>query len=168
MVFMKTIEVTEEIYDFLMNLSQEIKSQDNRATRHPYFFQVQEDEEVAVPDGCGEEVWVMDGEVCLRTEEDIKEAVFEWNEWTLGNRKHESLYQNLTSYDVDDILEKNYRKSNVDIKHVYSNCFLTFKAYEDHVRQNRHNLNNPKSFLFHAFRNKEMEMIFKFLEGLNN
>lgn len=76
----KTIEVSIEVYNFLMNLSKEIREQDNRGTRIPYYYQVQEEKEIAVPDGCGEEVWVCDGNVCLRTEEDIRDAVFEWKE----------------------------------------------------------------------------------------
>lgn len=165
---MKIIKVSDEIYDFLINLSKEIKTQDSRATRSPYYFQVQEDEEICVPDGCGEEVWVMDGGVCLRTEEDIKEAVFEWYGWTIGNQKHESEYKTLLDATIEDVLRENYRKVNIDIKHKYDNCFFTLKAYEEHLSQNRHNLNNPKSFLFHAYRNSEMDMIFKFLEHLTD
>ena len=100
----------------------------------------------------------------MRTEEDIKEAVFEWKAWEIGNKEDEKKFKELDYFDIEEILEENYRKVNVDIRHKYSNCFLTFKAYEDHIRKNRHNLNNPKSYLFHAFRNKEMEMIFKFLQ----
>ncbi|MFR4037122.1 MAG: hypothetical protein ACLTZT_04500 [Butyricimonas faecalis] len=82
---MKTIQVTDEIYAFLSNLSKEIKSQDNRATAPPY-FQVQEDEEIAVPKGCGKK-FGCDGEICLRTKGDIKGAIFEWKGWGLGNHK---------------------------------------------------------------------------------
>lgn len=163
---MKTIQVTDEMYDFLSNLSKEIKNQDNRSTAFPYFFQVQEDEEVGVPEGCGEVVWICDGEVCLRTQEDIKEAIFEWKNWEMGNKKDENQFKELSPFDIEDILEENYIKANVDIKHKYSNCFLTLKAYEDHIRQNGHNLHNPKPYLFHAFRNKEMYMLFKFLQEL--
>lgn len=163
---MKNIQVSDDIYDFLMNLSKEIKTQDKRATAMPYYFQVQEDKEICVPDGCGEEVWIMDGEVCLRTEEDIREAVFEWKEWDLENSEHQKEYDQLDSFDIDEILENNYRKVNIDISHTYTNCFLTYKAYEEHLRQNRHNLTNPKSFLFHAFRNPEMDMLFRFLQDL--
>lgn len=161
---MKTINVTDEMYDFLSNLSKEIKSQDNRGTAKPYFYQVQEEEEVGVPDGCGEEVWVCDGEICLRTEEDIKNAVFEWNGWDLGNEEDEAKFAELNSFDIDEILEENYRKVNVDIKHKYSNCFFTFKAYQEHISRNGHNLSNPQSYLFHAYRNREMEMLFRFLQ----
>lgn len=160
---MKTIQVTDAMYDFLSNLSKEIKSQDNRATAMPYFFQVQEDEEVAVPKGCGEEAWVCDGEICLRTEEDIKEAVFEFKGWELGNEEDEELFKELDSFDIEKILNENYRKVNVGTRKKYSNCFLTFKAYQEHVSRNGHNLNNPKSYLFHACRNRELDMLFKFL-----
>lgn len=165
---MKTIQISNESYDFLMNLSKEIATQDNRATRMPYFFQVQEDEEVAVPDGCGEEVWIMDGEVCLRTEDDIREAVFEYKDWDLDNKEHQEMYDNLLCFDIDEILKNNYWKANVDIKHKYSNAFFTEKACRKHIEVNRHNLNNPKTYLDHAFRNEEMDMMFKFLKEIGD
>lgn len=165
---MKTINISDESYNFLMNLSKEIKTQDNRATRMPYFFQVQEDHEIAVPDGCGEEVWIMDGEVCLRTEEDIKKAVFEWHDWELGNRKHEDEYKAMLDCTIEDILQENYRKVNVDIEHKYSNVFFTEKACSKYIEANRHNLTNPKTYLDHAYRNEEMEMIFNFLKELES
>jgi hypothetical protein len=163
---MKTIEVSDEIYDFLMNLSKEVKTQDNRATRMPYFYQVQEDKEVAVPDGCGNEVWVMDGEICLRTEQDIKEAVFEWRDWDLDDLNDDKEYEKLSSSDIDEILRNNYSKVSVNTKHKYSNSFLTEKACREHIRANRHNLDNPKTYLDHAYRNAEMDMLFKFLDEL--
>lgn len=163
---MKTIQVSDEIYDFLLNLSNEIKTQDNRATRKPYFYQVQEDKEIAVPDGCGEEVWVMDGEVCLRTEEEIKEAVFEYKGWDLEREEDSLSYDKLIPSDIEGVLEENYRKVNVDITHSYSNCFLTEKACRKHIEINRHNLTNPKTYLFHAYRNREMDMLFKFLNEI--
>ena len=43
---MKTINVSDEMYEFLINLSEEINKQDNRSTAMPYFFQIQTSEEV--------------------------------------------------------------------------------------------------------------------------
>lgn len=163
---MKIIKVSDEIYDFLVKTAKEIKEQDNRATASPYFFQVQEDEEFGVPDGCGTTIWIDDcGDNKLRTDEDVKEAIFDYKNWDIDDEDSNILYDNLYRYDPESILEEmGYRKVDVDIRHTYSNCFLTFKAYKEHLRQNKHNLNNPKSFLFHAFRNPEMDMIFKFFE----
>ena len=165
---MKTITVTDETYDFLMTLAQEINTQDNRSTAKPYYFAIQEDEEVYVPDGCGDEIWVdHDGDgVKLRTEEDIKEAIFEWKGWTIGNKSDEKEFNLMDWYARENILEEHYRKVDMVIGHKYSNVFLTKKAYEQHLLENRHNLNNPQSYLFHAFRNKEMSMLFKFIEEL--
>lgn len=165
---MKTITVTDETYDFLMTLAQEINTQDNRATAKPYYFAIQEDEEVYVPDGCGDEIWVdCDGDgVRLRTEDDIKEAIFEWKGWTIGNKSNEKEYNQMDWYAREIILEEHYRKVDMVIGHKYSNVFLTKKAYEQHLLENRHNLNNPQPYRFHAFRNKEMSMLFKFIEEL--
>lgn len=165
---MKTITVTDETYDFLMTLAQEINTQDNRSTSKPYYFAIQEDEEVYVPDGCGDAIWVdCDGDgVKLRTEEDMKEAIFEWKGWTIGNKSNEKEYNKMDWYDREIILEENYRKVDMVIGHKYSNVFFTKKASEQHLLENRHNLNNPQSYRFHAFRNKEMSMLFKFLEEL--
>lgn len=172
---MRTIEVTDEIYDFLSNLSKEIKTQDNRGTAKPYFFQVMEEEEVGVPNGNGEEVWVQDGKICLRTEEDVKKAVWNYYGWPsmhiAGDNSEEDLvrdceeeYISMSSWEIEAVLEVNYRKVCVDKKEKFSNCFLSEKACNKHIEINGHNLKNPHSYLHHAYRNKEMEMLFKFLE----
>lgn len=166
---MKTINVTDDMYDFLSSLSKEIKTQNTRATRPPYFFQVQEDQEVSAPDGCGEEVWVMDGEICLRTPEDIKIAYFEYKGWEIGNKEDEENYKKLYSWDIDEALEVNYRKVNIEIKPKFSNSFLTEKACLEHIAFNRNNLTNPKPYLHAASRNREMDMLFKFItESFND
>lgn len=172
---MKTIEVTDEMYNFLSNLSKEIKMQDNRGTAKPYFFQVMEEEEVVVPDGCGEVVWVQDGQICLRTEEDVKKAVWDYYGWpsmhiTEDNseedlaRDCEEEYKSMSPWEIEEVLEVNYKKVCVDKKEKFSNCFFTEKACNKHIEINGHNLNNPHSYLHYAYRNKEMEMLFKFLE----
>ena len=47
---MKIIEIEDEMYEFLMNLSKELNTQDHRGTAMPYFFQIQTKEKVAAPD----------------------------------------------------------------------------------------------------------------------
>jgi hypothetical protein len=149
-----------------MDLSKEINTQDNRATAKPYYFSVMETVEEATGEGMGEEVWVCDGSIALRTKEDIKEAVYEWKDWDLENKDHQEKFNKLNSFEIDEILEKNYRKVSITQKERHSNCFLTFKAYKQHVKVNGHNLKNPQSFLNHAYRNEEMERLFDFLTGL--
>ena len=163
---MKTIEVNDEMYEFLMNLSKELNTQDHRCTATPYFFQIQGKREVAAPDGCGDVVWICDGEVCLRDDEDIKKAVFEYKVWDLDNESDNDNYNSLSDFDIEEILENNYRKANVIIENVYKNAFLTEKACKEHIRLNNYHYSDPQDFLTHAFRNPELEKVFEFLCGL--
>ena len=71
---MKTIEVTDKMYEKLIELSKEINNQDNRATRMPYFFQIQTDEKRIVSEGT--EFWYKDDEE-LETENEINKELLE-------------------------------------------------------------------------------------------
>lgn len=164
---MKYIKISDEEYEFLNELQNNLKTQDNRCTIKPFFYTIQEDKEIVVPDGYGDEVWILDGEVCLRTEDDIKKIIFECNDWDLKNKKDNLFYEELSCDEIEEILnDNNYYKVNVDIINTYSNCFLTEKACEKYIKYNKHNLINPKSYVDHAFRNPEMEKLITFIENL--
>jgi len=169
----KNIEVTDEMYEFLMNLSKEIKEQDNRATAMPYFFQVRETKEVPAHRGCGEEVmYSSEYETELRTDEEKVEWIKEHVEYFVGTNYEQEASDvgvQTSTWDLDDMLkEMDFEEFNVDTDYTYSNIFFTSKACDAHIRINRHNLKQPVNYLNHAYRNEEMEMIFKFLLGLTN
>lgn len=163
---MKRITVTNEMYNFLTNLSKEIKNQDNRGTASPYYYQVQEEIDMPTGEEFGEEVWIQNGEICLRTDDDIKKEIFEYLKWDFNDSKKHIEYDNMNAFDVEDILLKNYEQVFVTQTNIYSNIFLTEKACNDYIKRNKHNLNKPKSFLFYADRNNEMNMLIKFLQTL--
>ena len=50
---MKTINVSDEMYEALIEISTNMKNQDNRCTASPYFYQVRCKKEVAAYEGCG-------------------------------------------------------------------------------------------------------------------
>lgn len=160
---MKTIEVSDETYEFLINLSKELNSQNHRGTRMPYIFQIEQVEEIPTSDGCGDEVWICDGHVCLRTDEDIKQAVFEYKEWDLDNEDHQNLFDDLDSYDIEQILEENYSKHSITTQKRYTNAFFTEKACVEHIKANDYHYSSPRDYLNHAFRNPEIEGVMKFL-----
>jgi len=164
---MKTIKVADKMYEFLMALSVELNLQDHRATAMPYFFQVQHEKEIGVPSGCGVEGWHCDGTVLI-TEEDIKEAVFEYKEWELGDPNHEVMFEELDDYEIEEVMEKNYHKVDVATEKVYDNAFLTEKACKQHIAANKHHYSSPQDFLTHAFRNPELEKVMEFLCGITN
>lgn len=45
---MKTIKINDEMYEFLMNLSKELNTQNHRATAMPYFFQISSIQSITV------------------------------------------------------------------------------------------------------------------------
>lgn len=157
---MKIITVTDEMYKFLMNLSKELNTQDHRVTCMPYFFQVETQEQITVPEGCGTEAWHFDGSL-IETSEEIQEAVFQWKEWDEENQDD---YDRLEDYEIEEILESaGYSKVNYDYQSNLENSFLTSKACDEHIRINGHNLKSPKNYLSGSFRNPELEMVLKFL-----
>lgn len=159
---MKTIEVNDEMYNFLMDLSEELNEQDHRATRMPYFFQVKTRHQIAVPEGNGIQAWFYDGNL-IETEEDIKQAVQE----SLDHADSDRTYEVLSDRDKEFILEsKGYSKVYYDYEDRFENAFFTSKACDAHIKANRHNLTDPVNYLSHAHRNPEMEKLMQFLCGL--
>lgn len=156
---MKTIEVTDEMYEFLMNLSNELNTQDHRGTRMPYFFQVQTKKQIAVPEGNGTEAWHYDDSL-IETKKEIEEAVNEYKGWDEASTE----FNHLEDYEVEGILESiGYSKVYYDYRDNLENAFLTSKACDEHIRVNRHNLKSPVNYLSGSFRNPELEMVMKFL-----
>lgn len=76
---MKTIHVTDKMYDALMEISKGLNTQDNRATAKPYFYQIQCKKEVVAVEGSGDVVYVDEnGKGELRDDDDIKEVLVEY------------------------------------------------------------------------------------------
>lgn len=172
---MKTIEVTDEVYDFLMELSKELNTQSNRGTALPYFFQIQTTEEVAAHDGCGEAVWHSSKcEKTLRTKEDMVEFLIEYHfeENPLLSEKEmsdaEINIKSLKDYEIESQIEdKGFVKYFVQEEHQWQNAFFTEKACREHIKRNIHHYRKPVDYLSYAFRNPELEMVLKFLCNLS-
>lgn len=157
---MKTIEITDEMYNSLIELSKEMLSQDNRATAMPHMFQIQTSEKKQVPDGYGEQAWYFDGSL-IETSEEIQHAVFEWKEWDEENQDD---YDRLEDYEIEEILTAaGWQETSYVVEHSYENTFFTAKGCDDHIKRNHYHYEEPICYLNHAFRNPEMELISKFL-----
>jgi len=156
---MKKIEISDEMYNSLMELSKDLNSQNHRITTMPYFFQIQTDEQVAVPEGNGTEAWHYDGAV-IETDEEIKDAVIEYKEW----EDYKAEFDKLTDSEIEEYLEEaGWSKCNFDTVKRLENSFFTEKACKAHIEQNSYHYNNPVDYLSHATRNPEMELVMKFL-----
>jgi hypothetical protein len=168
---MKNIQVTDETYEFLMNLSKEIKEQDNRDTASPCFFQVQETIKIPAHSGSGEEVWYSsEYETEIRTDEEKIKWIKD-NPECFENTEYKDVAETIDNETdilwVNDALETaGFQVYNEDTMYVYGNAFLTSKACDEHIRANKHNLKNPVNYLSHAYRNEELARLLKFITGL--
>lgn len=160
---MKTIKVSDEMYEFLINLSKELNTQDNRCTAMPYFFQIQTKEEVSVPEDSGTECWYYDGSK-IETEKEINSVIYDCHDGLTAKK----VIKKMSDYEKEEILKAaGWQKAYYDYEKKYQNTFFTEKACKLHIKQNKHHYNNPIDYLSFAFRNIEMEMVMKFLCELN-
>jgi len=173
---MKTIKVTNKTYKALMELSKEMTTQDNRCTAMPHMFQVRTKKEVAAYDGCGEEIWVDNDGGELRSDEKIREYIQEHIYETDESINHldddmakaeaKRKVDEMDEWDLGIYLEDHnceWRKVAVTTEYEYKNTFFTAKGCDEHIRLNHYHYCEPVSYLNHAWRNPEMELISKFL-----
>lgn len=155
---MKTIEVSDEMYEKLIALSNEMNSQDHRATAMPYIFQVMETKKIYGVDGDYDidgYVWVKDG-----TTENTVDSMIE----ALENDEVEFDKENYNQSELENLMEENgYRKGYYRNEEVYSNAFLSEKSCKEHIQANKYHYENPVDYLSHAFRNPDIELISQFL-----
>lgn len=165
---MKNIKVSDEMYEKLIALATEMTTQDPRATRMPHIFQIRTTEEVAAPEGCGEEFWFDEEGTKLDTDKEIKEAIINIKKWNNEDDEEvDRLFNDLDEEEIDDLLlQNNYFKMSIQNEYKYQNCFLTAKACQEHIKANNYHYNKPVDYLNHAWRNPEMELVSEFLCGL--
>ena len=178
---MKTIEVTDEMHDDLMQLATDMTTQDPRGTAMPHLFQIRTRKKVYDWGLNGNhKIWVDDG-LEIETFDEfwnyLKNNVFE-NSWLESDDakaekvKLETMWEDgLTSYstDIEDYIEENcpdLKECSYSWEYEYQNSFLTEKACKKHIELNHYHYNQPVDYLNHAWRNPEMELIAKFLCSL--
>lgn len=174
---MKTIQVTDEMYNDLVKLSKEYTTQDNRGTRMPYLFQVRDKQRVYYMDvnQGSNQIW-HDGESIVEDFEDLKDYLdsfgFEYTDKEEGIIKliFESWTQKYLFRREDISRDEFFKKYCPDLKEgsysieeIYTNAFFTAKCCKEHIQNNRHHYHEPIDYLNYADRNPEMELISNFL-----
>ncbi len=167
---MKTIEVSDEMYDALMALSNEINSQDHRGTAMPYIIQVYEKERITgIDSDYDTDGYFWFGSDCTDEVEpnvdDMKEALMDLHD-VIFDKGEEG--EGISEEDLEELMEQhNYHKIYYNYQDVFRNAFFTAKACKEHIESNKHHYNeNVKNSLNHTFRNPEMRLVMEFLCGL--
>lgn len=152
---MRTINIPDELYDKLLDLANEMTTQNERSTAKPYFYQVMETKkEFILSPGYGEDAW-FDGESILSMQ-DLEDR---WNDEKPENEPFD--YYKLME-ENDNIIE-----GSVTERKELSNCFLTEKSIKQHIQNNMYHYENPVDYLNHAFRNPDLELVWEFIQFIN-
>lgn len=155
---MKTIQVTDDLYNKLMEMSEKMNTQSHRATAMPYFFQVIDNKRIYGIDSRFDNngyVWVKDSCDTELNRKDMIEQLM--NDGLV-------IPETITDDELDDFMEDvGYEKVYYRNQKVFSNAFFTEDACKDHIKGNMHLYEQPSDFLSYAFRNPELELVQQFL-----
>ena len=169
------IDVQIEDYQFLKELQHELNTQDTDGNAQPVYWGVIETKKVGVPDGFGEpKIFIGDGNVVDIEEaiEKIDEDIYEFSESTKKIWEEAVNKQNMDSvvYFAQEYLEwEDWRVINVRDKNSLvenTGSFLTKRACQKYIDNNRHNLTNPHTYAMTALRNKEFERVLSILRNM--
>lgn len=163
---MKTIQISDELYKKLERISNEMNTQDHRATRMPYLFRIIVPNSRPAAEWCGDfTVWVHDGEEAFRDETNdfLEEA-----KKCIESYFSEDDYKDLDfddKYDVEDFLEKNdFTAMEAEKFDDYKWFFLTHKSAERHWKANKHHYPDEfDDYLDVCWRDPDMEAVQQFL-----
>ena len=164
---MKTIEVSDDMYDKLISLATEMTTQDPRGTKMPHMFQIRDWKKQYDWGLNGDtHIWVGDYSEEIETLDEFKDYL-ENNGFGIPENI-EDIWND--HWDMEDWVESN----NIELKQCsyslvpeYTNHFLTAKAGEEHLRLNDYHYHKDADvYLNHAWRNPEMEILSEFLCGL--
>ena len=155
------IEISEEDYRFLQELANEMNTQDNRGTGSPYFYTIRFEKWHPVPEGFGDKtVYVdwMDDPKEYESPEAAREEFIEY--YGMSEQEAEDRVSRLQKFEM--------------APHYYNkNVFLTKRGYDEHLRLNKHNLDNEcvnganyYSYVDHAWRNPELAQLFEVIKRL--
>jgi len=171
----KTVEVSDEMYDKLIELATEMTTQDPWGTRMPHMFQIRDWKKVYDAELNGDVRIFLDRGNCIEIET-VEQLIDYLNDCEIDFSEDEvrEMWDNRAEYswqsDLEDWLEERVSdlvEYSYSLVSEYSNCFLTAKAAQEHLDKNYYHYHKDADvYLNHAWRNPEADIISEFLCGL--
>lgn len=168
---MKTITISDDMYEKLIELATEMTTQDPRCTRMPHIFQIRDWKRVYD--------WNLNGDIPCWVHSDGDFTVIE----TLQDLREHLEYHNIEEpenldelwedkFELQDWIEDNVKdlaECSYSMEPVYINSFLTAKAAQEHLDSNNYHYHRDADvYLNYAWRNPEAELVSEFLCSLVN
>ena len=170
---MKTIQITDEDYEFLKDLQHELNTQTNDGNADPVFWGVMETKEDAAPSGCGEtKIHLGDGYVA-----DIKEAVRYVGEYLPELSDVDRMtWEDTDKDDIEEVADfiRNVMNHQADLIEVEersfisreTGAFITKRACQEYIRRYSYNHSKPHTYAMTAYRNFELARLLKILKTM--
>lgn len=178
---MKTIELSDQDYEFLKELQHELNTQENDGNADPVFWGVEETvEECRGGDGeYGGDPYITYDDGKLSLEEAIEEVEDELknnpeysDEWL--HKEWEEVDKSCAE-DVCEFMTGMLRLEGIygvvyveDVKRVipFTGAFLTKRACKEYIKKYGYNHNDPHTYAMTAYRNFELERLLTILRNL--
>lgn len=166
---MKTIEISDELYDQLMNLSKEMMTQDNRCTAYPIFYQIRDWKRVYDSDLNGSIPILIDRNgdyITVESAEDLmgylEDRDIEFDKEEINGLWED--YQTGFGWELEEYLEvkglTDLEKMSYSMEPVYKNAFLTEKEAQRHLESNGYHYHRDADvYVEHGWRNNDMLVI---------
>lgn len=167
----KTIEVSDEMYDKLIELATEMTTQDPRGTRMPHMFQIRDWKKVYDAELNGDVSIFLDRGygIEIETVEELIDYLTE-NEIEFNEDEIRDMWVNDKDFGLSDWIDDyapDLQQHSYSLEPEYTNCFLTAKAAREHLDKNYYHYHKDADvYLKHAWRNSEADTISTFLCGL--
>lgn len=169
---MKTIELSDQDYEFLKELQHELNTQTTDGNAQPVYWGVMETREEGVPDGCGEpRVYMGDGGTLS-----LNDAIEYTEEYITDENREQWEQLDKTSMDgfvgfCNDALRwSEVRVVDVERKSRLSDttgAFLTKRACQQYIEKYGYNHSNPHTYAMTAYRNFELERLLTILRTIS-
>jgi hypothetical protein len=169
------MNLSQQQIDFIINLSNEMRTQDTRCTAQPYALILTEEmTEVRGKDHgshCGAYWNEHEYEDYKRFQDDVAGYYLD-DDAPMWVRKA------MECYSFSDLEDELYYRDGDNQPTIYwfdrvrsarlmnSNFFLTEKGYEEYLSKDRHNLRKPQSYGIHLRRNDEMAQVIEIIHAL--
>lgn len=169
------MQLTPSQIDFIINLSNEIRTQDTRCTAQPYGLILTEEViEVRGKDHgsfCGAYWNENEYEDYKLFQDDVAGYYLDddapkWVGKVMECKSFSALEDELYYSDGDDQPTIYWFDRTQVPRKMNSNFFLTEKGYEAYLAQDRHNLTKPQSYGIHLRRNDEMAQVIEIIHAL--
>ena len=171
---MRTIQVSDEDYEFLKDLQHELNTQENDGQADPIYWSVMDHMTQPMPEGCGDAaIYMGDGDV-MTTEEAVEyvdEKLCDYREELQEKWKDvdKNWMDSVVAFIRDDMEIIECRVVWLEEKEYISHesgAFITKRACKQYIERFGYNHNKPHTYAMTAYRNFELGRLLKILKTM--